>query len=362
MKQLLEQFWIKIHTGSKKFKVLMGTLLVLYVVTLFMTLVTVKEEMVSPAFFTPVSSVIQVDEENKTGNVYTVAVYVNKDVSLFQKLLISLNYQVTARPYDPQTALTNTQETDQGRVMKEVSITNSIITAYLEAQKTNNEIAVSYAFEGMIIHTITPQLTPQELQIGDVILAVNDQVVTKENFATLIQAQDANCSVSSAPFDITVRRRTQTLTFRVSKSPYTNPQGETYCVLGIGTYAYYHIDTDETLPTYTIQESRTLGPSGGLMQTIAVYNAITATDITNGLRIAGTGTIDVDGKVGNIGGVAQKVIAAQFYRADVFFVPVGNYEEALEMYERLPKTPHFALVAVETFADAIAYLLEMEVA
>ena len=50
------------------------------------------------------------------------------------------------------------------------------------------------------------------------------------------------------------------------------------------------------------------GPSAGLMMALNVYNNLTQDDITNSLIIAGTGTIEIDGSVGPVGGIRQKVI------------------------------------------------------
>lgn len=359
---LVRNTWIKILQGSKKTKAFVILFVVMYVFLLGITLIQVKEEMVTPAFFTPVSSVIEIEEENETGNIYTVAVFVNKDISLFQKLLVSMNFQITSRAYNPVTALSRAEETRQGEVMKEVSINNSIISAYLEAKKDNDAIEVSYAYLGQVIHTITPNITPTELLIGDVIKQIDGVEVTEENFVSLVQSKDTSCGVAPQSFQITVQRRTQTLTFTVQKTAVTASDNTTNCLLGIGTYASFHITEEATFPSFTIQSSRTLGPSGGLMQTLAVYNSITPTDITKGLRIAGSGTIDIYGNVGNIGSVGQKIVTAQFYGADIFFVPVGNYEEALEMYQNLTKEPNFALVPVATLEDAIQYLASVEVA
>ena len=59
-----------------------------------------------------------------------------------------------------------------------------------------------------------------------------------------------------------------------------------------------------------------------------IYNQITDNDITNGLKIMGTGTISKDGKVGEIGGVKYKLLGAVKNKADVFICPKENYEEA----------------------------------
>jgi PDZ domain-containing protein len=69
------------------------------------------------------------------------------------------------------------------------------------------------------------------------------------------------------------------------------------------------------------------GPSGGMMFALGIIDRLTAEDLTGGLHIAGTGTIDQDGEVGPIGGVVQKLYGASRSGATVFLVPAGNCEE-----------------------------------
>ena len=66
------------------------------------------------------------------------------------------------------------------------------------------------------------------------------------------------------------------------------------------------------------------GPSAGLAFTLEVYDALTGHRLAKGRKIAVTGTIDLDGNVGPIGGVRQKVIGAARQGADVVLVPVAN--------------------------------------
>ena len=101
------------------------------------------------------------------------------------------------------------------------------------------------------------------------------------------------------------------------------------------------------------------GSSGGFMMALAIYNAITKYDITKGLDIAGTGTIDGEGNVGEIGGVTYKLSGADKLGADVFLVPEANYEEALNY-----KKEHgfdIELVSISNFEEAINYLKNKEV-
>lgn len=72
------------------------------------------------------------------------------------------------------------------------------------------------------------------------------------------------------------------------------------------------------------------GPSAGLMFSLGIYDTLTPGSLTDGHVIAGTGTIDVDGKVGPIGGIQQKIVAARESGAKLFFVPADNCTEAVD--------------------------------
>lgn len=108
-------------------------------------------------------------------------------------------------------------------------------------------------------------------------------------------------------------------------------------------------------PNITVKtKSSESGPSGGLMTALAIYNAITETDITKKRIIAGTGTINIDGSVGEIGGVTYKIAGAKKRGADIFLCPKENYEEAKEFTEK--EGYDIIVVSVEFFSDAVNYL------
>ena len=66
------------------------------------------------------------------------------------------------------------------------------------------------------------------------------------------------------------------------------------------------------------------GPSAGLMFALGIMDKVGSVDLTHGMFIAGTGTIDPTGTVGPIGGIALKMIAARRAGATVFLAPAGN--------------------------------------
>jgi len=93
------------------------------------------------------------------------------------------------------------------------------------------------------------------------------------------------------------------------------------------------------------------GPSAGMMFTLEIINQLTEDDITDGIRIAGTGTIRRDGTVGPIGGVKQKVYAAIDAGATVVFIPADNYDDAI-----LAAGDSITVVRVETIDDPLEFL------
>ena len=95
------------------------------------------------------------------------------------------------------------------------------------------------------------------------------------------------------------------------------------------------------------------GPSAGLMMALNVYNNLIPEDITNSLVIAGTGTIEIDGSVGPVGGVKQKVIAAKRAGAELILVPTANFEEAKPL-----ETESTEIVAIDTFDEALQVISE----
>jgi PDZ domain-containing protein len=92
------------------------------------------------------------------------------------------------------------------------------------------------------------------------------------------------------------------------------------------------------------------GPSAGLMWALGISDELTPGDLTGGRTIAGTGEIAVNGQVIPIGGVQQKVVAAEAAHASVFFVPVANADDAAAVAQGIK------LVPVKTYTDALDWL------
>lgn len=122
----------------------------------------------------------------------------------------------------------------------------------------------------------------------------------------------------------------------------------------------------ETTPEVEIDSDTIGGPSAGLMFTLEILNQLVDEDITKGYNVAGTGTMESDGSVGRIGGIDQKIMAANSADIDIFFAPnepvegggESNYAIAVETAEKIGTA--MEIVPVDTIEDALAFLEELQ--
>ena len=113
----------------------------------------------------------------------------------------------------------------------------------------------------------------------------------------------------------------------------------------------YGISADQLhIKNITFDVKKTGGPSGGMIFAIGVIELLTEKDLLHGRHVAGTGTISTDGKVGAIGGINEKIRAAQKAGATLFLAPSGNSSE-------IAHTPSgIRVVIVSTLNEAVTAL------
>ena len=107
-------------------------------------------------------------------------------------------------------------------------------------------------------------------------------------------------------------------------------------------------------PTFTVKiglNNEIGGPSAGMMFALGIIQEIGSTDLTGGRFIAGTGTIDLDGAVGPIGGIQLKMIAARRAGATLFLAPAGN---CADVRGNIPKG--LTVAKVSTLSGALTAL------
>ncbi|MFD8300013.1 S16 family serine protease [Streptomyces bauhiniae] len=125
------------------------------------------------------------------------------------------------------------------------------------------------------------------------------------------------------------------------------------------TAALDHLRKDPDDVKVTLRLADVGGPSAGLLFSLGIVDKLdgdgSGGDLTGGRTIAGTGTIDADGKVGAVGGVALKTQAARRDGATVFLVPKA---ECADAHTNLPKG--LRLIPVTSLDGAVDSLVALE--
>jgi len=100
-----------------------------------------------------------------------------------------------------------------------------------------------------------------------------------------------------------------------------------------------------------IDSGSVVGPSAGTAYGLELLDQLTPGELTGGGKVAVTGQLFLDGKVGEIGGVAQKAVTVRRSGASIFIVPRANYKEA-----KAHAGSHLKVYPVDTFDDALRIL------
>lgn len=220
----------------------------------------------------------------------------------------------------------------RNKVMLDNSINNATYVAYNYAGKnlTIKEI------ENIVIATTKDN----GLKIGDIILSIDDYEV--ENNKTIKEYLSSLNPGDKVNLKIKRNDKEETISITIDEDK----------VIGIMLITNYIYETPDDLNINF--RSGEGGSSGGLVLALGIYSEITDTDILKGRNIAGTGTIDIDGTIGEIDGIKYKIAGAVRNKMDVVLVSPYNYEEAKQVVKE--NNYNIEIVCVKTFEEAINYL------
>lgn len=224
---------------------------------------------------------------------------------------------------------------NRGKIMLDNSINNAIYVAYKAA---NKKIEVKDKKTVVIATTFD-----NGLEIGDEILEVNDEEVSEVSEIKEI----INNKNNGEELKIKILRNGKE---EYVKSKIKETDGSK--VIGVVIVTNFDYKTDPEIDL-SFKDSES-GSSGGLMMALSIYTKISDIDIVRNRNIAGTGTIDIDGKVGEIDGIKYKIIGAVKNKMDIVLVPSDNYEEALKV--KKDNNYDIEIISVDNFNDAIEYL------
>lgn len=230
----------------------------------------------------------------------------------------------------------NHEEIDKrNKIMLDNSINNATYVAYTAANK-KIEIEEKNTYVVGVIEDI-------DFKIGDELLQVEGRDIDDIN--TIKEAINEHEIGDILIFKIERNDKEKEIKAEIKDLDGSKGMG----VVIMTNYEY------ETVPEIELKFKQSeSGSSGGMMMALSIYSAISGEDILKGRNIAGTGTIDIEGNVGEIGGIKYKIMGAVKEKMDMVLVPSANYQEAKELVEE--RNYDIEIVEIKTFTDAIEYL------
>jgi PDZ domain-containing protein len=256
-------------------------------------------------------------------NMNTIYVLSYTPLTFFQYSLISFDRDVfiyeTTRS---EKTLTPLESFQIGQIQKESAYHTALIVAFKKAQ-----MGITYAFKGYAVTSIPNK--DIGLKIHDFIIEINEEVLTPEtDLSQFRHVPVLNLKVirNSELIYVTYARNAQDLSLSV--------------------YPMYDIINTQVSVNLNGLNNVIGGPSSGLIMALSIYASLKNYPELH--RFGGTGTLDLSGNVGSIGGLYQKYKTAIHF-LDYMFVP--KQQEAL-----LKDVDTSKVIFVQTIDEAIAFL------
>ncbi len=229
--------------------------------------------------------------------------------------------------------VTDEQSDEQSRVEMETSQNEAVAAALRE---------LGYEVPGTVL---VEEVVPDSPAAGQ--LEPDDEVIsadgTRIDDVTALRGAIAEHGTGS-PVSLGIRRDGDDVTVEIVPTlSEPDASGERVPIVGILTGARYDFPVD-----VRIQLENVGGPSAGMMFALGIRDKLTPGEMTDGERIAGTGTITAGGAVGPIGGIRQKLYGAAGTGADWFLAPEQNCPEVVG---NVP--PGLTVYSVATLDDAV---------
>lgn len=226
-------------------------------------------------------------------------------------------------------------------------------TASLAAMARSEQVAAAVALRaagydvdavprGTIVEAIASDVPAVKvLRSGDVIVEAGGRVVR-----TPLALREAVATVKPGEsLALRVRRGDELVDLTVPTIENPNDPGQPVIGIRIAQAAKIDLPLDVEIDLGNVG-----GPSAGLPFALDILQSL-GRDVDRGYKVAATGEIELDGTVGSVGGVKQKVYGARSAGADVFLVPAGDNTEEARRY-----AGNLRIIGVETFQQALQKL------
>ena len=330
--------------------------LILIAAVLFVTFYRMDSYITRPGGayeLSPLVEVVDGDEDDEgTFSLMTISM-LNATPALYVYAQFQEGYKVLA----PEQVRSLHETDDEYNVRQLKMMSDSQVNA-LKAAFETAELPYEIESAGVfVLNVLEGGAADGILKAGDRVLSIDgNKFETQQEFIEYLAEKQSGDSV-----ELIIDRGGRELIENIVLQPLpTDPERPG---LGISFVEDQSITTD---PEVTIDSEEIGGPSAGLMFTLEIINQLVDEDISKGYDIAGTGTMESEGSVGRIGGIDQKVMAADSAGMEIFFTPydgtaddgVSNYGIAVETAEKIGTD--MEIVPVKTLQDALDYLEELQ--
>ena len=244
------------------------------------------------------------------------------------------------------TVIPRGMDEEEYRLLQAENMSESRLMAQVVAlRRTGYEIEI--VSEGVeIVGFLENAPAEPDLELGDKLIKIDGkQVFLASEVPLLVQDRQVGERVN-----VTLIRNGSLVELDLATGEHPEEEGLPFLGIFIKTLPW-----EAEIPlNIDMDTGRIGGPSAGMMFTLEIINQLLDEDLTAGRRIAGTGTIDFTENIGRIGGVTQKVVAAERAGAEYFLVPEANYEAAQSAARRI------IVVSVDNLEQALGFLETLE--
>jgi Lon-like protease len=255
----------------------------------------------------------------------------------------------------PEKDIRREDETEEEYSTRQLHLMDTSKLNAIEVSYKRAGIPVNYHYKGVYVLNIFPDMPAAgKLLPGDRIIKIDDRSFTSSaSFIDYVNEKQVGDSII-----LSIERNDSPKEVTITVATY--PQYPSKKGVGIEL-----VEDKEIIvkPIVKVNTAEIGGPSAGLMFSLEIFNQLTKEDLTRGYDIAGTGTITADGIVGPIGGIEQKIVAADKVGAEIFFAPNergekdSNYNAAVKTAKDI-KTK-MKIVPIDTFDEAVDYLMNL---
>ena len=202
----------------------------------------------------------------------------------------------------------------------------------------------------LTVTEVTEQQDSTEVQVDDVLETIAPEGGETTTITSFSQLRELMSTIAEGTrVTLGVRRGEQQVS--AALTTIAPQEGTTGSLLGLSL----KISVDSPVEA-TFGLSDVGGPSAGMMFALGLVDKITPGALTGSKDIAGTGTINMDGQVGPIGGIQQKIAGAHGAGSKFFLAPASNCDEVKGhepegMQVFAVSTLHEAVTATEAIAS-----------